>query len=557
MKKKFLKKSLVGILSGTMLFQMTAFADVDKLNISQMIQAGNDVYLYVNTLDDAGRSTGDTMSADQLSVTIDKNETLPVQDAVVSQTLNQGMCYSFCIDISKSITEAEMQEIKSSISAFADRMSANDYAKIITIGSDIQTVCDYTQDRSALKSAAEGIERTADYTYLYKGLSFALDGQRKAVDTMPDRAAVIVFTDGMDDSDGASNEDQVLIDIAETRIPVYVVGLKGQDSSANLNSAGQIARQSGGSILSYNDMSITEALQAISDMTARTYQLHVTPENDSFGKQNLNWRVTYNPGSYSVVSSPYVYSLGMDGVVMETELITEPQTELVTETETEPPTEPVTEPVTEPQTEPEPSGTEKLVLFLQENIIICVAAGLILVALIILLVTLLKKKKKEELFEEYEYEGSFSLKNDYEKTLDEKSYNDNEATIDEKSDSSGYDDNEETVYGDADTGVKLEFEITFDGHTEIEQRVMRDQLVLGRGNECDVDVVLKSNLEDRKQTSRKHAFIIERPDGLYVKDNSKNKTYLNGMEVAGEMALKDDDVLQLGRATVKIRILSY
>ena len=99
MKKKFLKKSLVGILSGTMLFQMTAFADVDKLNISQMIQAGNDVYLYVNTLDDAGRSTGDTMNADQLSVTIDKNETLPVQDAVVSQTLNQGMCYSFCIDL--------------------------------------------------------------------------------------------------------------------------------------------------------------------------------------------------------------------------------------------------------------------------------------------------------------------------------------------------------------------------------------------------------------------------------------------------------------------------
>jgi pSer/pThr/pTyr-binding forkhead associated (FHA) protein len=42
-----------------------------------------------------------------------------------------------------------------------------------------------------------------------------------------------------------------------------------------------------------------------------------------------------------------------------------------------------------------------------------------------------------------------------------------------------------------------------------------------------------------------------------VKDNSKNKTYLNGVEVAGETALRDEDVLQLGKATVKIKILSY
>ena len=47
---------------------------------------------------------------------------------------------------------------------------------------------------------------------------------------MPKRAAVILFSDGMDDSDGASSEDQVMIDIAESRIPIYVVGLKGQDS---------------------------------------------------------------------------------------------------------------------------------------------------------------------------------------------------------------------------------------------------------------------------------------------------------------------------------------
>ena len=322
------------------------------------------------------------------------------------------------------------------------------------------------------------------------------------------------------------------------------MGLKGQDSSANLNSVGQIARQSGGSILSYNDMSVAEALQSINDLVGSTYQLHVTPESDSFGKQNLNWRVTYNPGTYSVASAPYVYSLSMDGVVIETEAVTEE----VTEVQTEPETEPV--PETEAQTEPELSAVDQVIIFVQENIIICVAAGFIVIALIILLVTLLKRKKNND-FESYEYEPS-AVNDNYDKTLAETPYDD-ERTIDENS---AYD-SEETIYGETETGIKLEFEITFDGRTETQQRILKEQLILGRGPECDVDVVLNSPLEERKQTSRKHAFILEHPDGLYVKDNSRNKTYLNGMEIVGEMALKDDDVLQLGKATVKIKILSY
>ena len=107
------------------------------------------------------------------------------------------------------------------------------------------------------------------------------------------------------------NEEQVLIDIAETKIPIYMVGLKGQDSSANLNSVGQIARQSGGTIFSYNDMSIGEALQEIRSMTQNAWQIHVTPEQDDFGKKDISWTVAYTTASYTVNSSPYVYSLGI------------------------------------------------------------------------------------------------------------------------------------------------------------------------------------------------------------------------------------------------------
>ncbi|MDO4649929.1 MAG: FHA domain-containing protein, partial [Eubacteriales bacterium] len=117
-------------------------------------------------------------------------------------------------------------------------------------------------------------------------------------------------------------------------------------------------------------------------------------------------------------------------------------------------------------------------------------------------------------------------------------------------------DDEATIDGTAFAGLKLELLINFDGQSSIQQFMITNQLILGRGADCDVDVVLKSQKEERKETSRKHCYLVLRPEGLFVKDNSKNKTYLNGNEVVGEMLVRNQDMLQLGRATVKVRILT-
>lgn len=550
MKKQNFKAGLLIVFIGLLIFHMTASAEVYKLNISQIMQDGNDVYLYLSALDSAGLPSQDLLSADQFAVNIDNGQSLPVLDAADFQSLNQGISYVFCIDISRSLTETEMEQIRESIGEFIDRMSPNDYARIITIGTEIESVCDATQDHAALHSAIQSIASVADYTYLYKGLSFALDGLKKNVDIMPDRAAIILFSDGMDASDGASNEEQVLIDIAETRIPIYVVGMKGNDSSASLNSVGQIARQSGGSIFSYNDMSVQESVQAVQNIMQKTYQLHVQPDESDFGRKNLVWNVTYSSDGYSVQSSSYVYSLGMDDVVFAVE--TESET---TAPESETARQVMTELVTEAQTEPELSVTEKVTGFVQENMIIILASVLVIIALIIMLVLFLQKRKKNREFviEPSDFNGRQSdrVNGNFEKTLDDLSCGDERTIGDLNMDM--YDD-EKTVDGSMDSRLRLEFEITFDGQTEIVERVMNDELILGRGNECDVDVVLHSPLEERKQTSRKHAYILNRPDGLYVRNNSRNNTYLNGVEVVGEMALRDKDVLQMGKAVVKLRI---
>ena len=64
MRKWGLKKYLLTVLFGVFLLQIKVFADVDVLNISQIIQQGNDVYLYVNALDSEGRAMEESLSAE-------------------------------------------------------------------------------------------------------------------------------------------------------------------------------------------------------------------------------------------------------------------------------------------------------------------------------------------------------------------------------------------------------------------------------------------------------------------------------------------------------------
>lgn len=561
MKTQRIWKCLLILVMALLVFPAVASADASKLRISQIVQKGNDVDLYVSLLDGSDHPLTDSVSADQFTVTIGEGEAIPVASAVSLSSSEEGVSYVFVIDVSKSVTEDEMQQVRESLTSFVSGLSANDYMQIITAGTQVTSLCEPTQDQSVLTNAVQQIARTDNYTYLYKAISAALETQRKNIDTLPERVVLVVVTDGMDDSDGATDENQVLTDIAETRVPLYVIGVQGKDSTASLSSVGTIARQSGGLIFSYNDMTISEAMSNIKSIQNWTWKLTVQPPESTYGTQNLSWSVMYSPGSYSLSSSSYVYSLSLEGVVFETETETEEPTEAPTEEPTEEPTEapteaPTEEPTeapTEVQTEAETSLPGEILGFLQENLIICIAAALILIALIIILISILLLRKNKD-FETESYEGT-----SYEETLADISHGgfdpgvDSEETVDEID---VYDD-ERTIDEAPGGGIRLQFEITFDGHTEMVERVLDGQLVLGRGPECDVDVVLGSTAQERKTISRHHAFIVDCPDGLYVKDNEKNKTYLNGMEISGESVLRDEDVLQMGKATVRIKILNY
>ena len=346
---------LCAVLLAMLLMCTAAFAEIEKLTISQMVQNGNDVTVYVNVLQSDDMPVTDAVDPSAFSVSTNIGDPLPA--SVNEAAMGGGVAYTFCVDISGSVTGAEASAIRDSMNSFVGTMNGSDFARVIAMGEGVEHLCDFTQDPAMLSEAIAKIDNKAKKTYLYQGLHEALESTRKNVAGLPSRAAIIVFTDGVDDSDDSMSDDELLDFVKEVRIPVYVVGLKGNDPNANLSTIGRIARQSGGIAYS-NNMAVADAVTAIGNVMGAAYALNVQPAYDAFGLQDIAWKVNYKADNYDISSANYIFSLTRENVVAPN---VEPTPEPVTQAPVtaEPTPVPVTpEPVTPEPVTPEPVTPE-------------------------------------------------------------------------------------------------------------------------------------------------------------------------------------------------------
>lgn len=543
-------------LAAMLLAQAVALAEVDKLAISQIVQQGNYVMLYASVQQGDGTPIDEALDVNQFSIQTDKNYSASIYDVARADELADGVAYTFCIDISGSVTDAETEQIRTAIMSMVAGMRENDYARVITIGSSVTQLCEFTQNRDQLNSAISQIDNRDKKTYLYEGLAYALESMRKSFDAMPKRAVIVVFTDGMDDSDGSVGGDELMGNIAEVRVPLYVVGLKGNDKSANLSEVGRIARRSGGALYPYSEMSLQEAIVRIQEEISHTYVFLLEPEEAAFGQQNITWKINYSANGYTVSSANYVYSLTQEGVVFST-----PTPAATAISSPSPSPSPIADFTPSPEPTPDDlgDGTISLTEWLGQNVYFIIA-GMFVLAALVLLVVLMVRMRSHRRPERGSRDSDPSpreeeLSEDISSTVGDDSIE--EATIDSPSMYSSEMDDEGTIDEAQNNGVLVQLKISFEGHEKVIEKRVLDKLMLGRGEDA-VDVVLGSTSYERKLTSRRHAQILNRPEGLFIQDNgSNNKTYVNGMEVKGECPLKNGDIIRLGNATVQITIVDY
>ena len=199
MKNSKLMVCLALVLSLLMLFG-TAQANVtSSVVVSQILQSGDEITIYTNMLDEESVAVIDDYAPADFVVTLDGMSTVQPESVFRAKENATGTSYVLGFDISQSITIKEMKQIHTEVTTLIDNMRPQDTMSLMTFGSEIATVQNFTSDKEALKTALAGIDRTEKETFLYQGINAAMSAvvSRKINEG---RAVIILFTDGMDAS---------------------------------------------------------------------------------------------------------------------------------------------------------------------------------------------------------------------------------------------------------------------------------------------------------------------------------------------------------------------
>ena len=173
-----------------------------------------------------------------------------VKRIVPFEDSGEGIGYVLLVDVSKSLSEEQFGQMKETLAAFVDSMSAADQAALIIFGSEVKTVQDFTANRSKIKDGLAALrpmdEDTAFYSAIERGIAVARAGDKG----VPRRRVVITLTDGINDFAGGVGKDDVVKLLEHDPVTLYLIGFfQGRPTAAEEDAIGvmkQFSRSSGG-----------------------------------------------------------------------------------------------------------------------------------------------------------------------------------------------------------------------------------------------------------------------------------------------------------------------
>lgn len=480
-----------------------AFAtDIASFRTGQAVVHHPDISVYVDAVDQTGQPMTE-LQQNQLAATLGQTP-LGVKAVKPFDKSGEGVAYVFLVDVSRSLTAGQFQQIQNSISQWIDKMRDTDRAAIISFGEKVTTVQDYTADKNALKNGIKTLAATDTKTQLHRGIVTAIELGHRADAGLPGRRVIVTLTDGEDDFPGGMTRDEVLTAMKEDRIPVYAIGIphKGQKSDVDLKKLGEFARMSGGDLLDGKNGDWGKLYDAIQQKILKSFLVQLdTAKATADGKTaRLQLTLTING---KVIS---------DGLDLR-----------------------IAAKTAAPVTTPPPPWYKKIPVWGYA------VAGGVLLLIIILLVVLQKKKAARLAAEEAERKRLKTEEDAKKKKAAE------EAAARAAAEKKRLDE-QNTVKMPAPPGLKMKLAVLGSGGETREYGIsLSGRAFIGRSSDCDLAIA------DDTEISKKHCELVLEGSYVLINDlNSTNGTFVNGVPIKTGHRLKSGDLVMLGRTEMRI-----
>jgi len=252
---------------------ISSASEISSLRISQVNATLPDVTAYLDISDSLGNMVPGILP-DQLSVTIG-TQSAHVKKITPFGSSHEGIAYILLVDISKSLKKQQFVKIREALNAWIDDISPEDRVLIMTFGTNVGLLQDFTPDKDLLRSGVEGLKPTDNHTQLNLGIARAMEIARRTDDGLPARRVIVTLSDGDDDFAGGMTKQEVLDRIKEEQVPIYAIGFYNPPYSNKkeeyLKILGEFSRTSGGEYYKAGNRSFLEMYTAIRQRIKNVY----------------------------------------------------------------------------------------------------------------------------------------------------------------------------------------------------------------------------------------------------------------------------------------------
>ena len=452
---------------------------------------------YLRALDATRRMPG-ALPQNALQATLHNQPVIPASVTPFAET-GEGLAYVFLVDISRSLSDSRFAEMQGALIDWIEQMQDADRATVITFGSDVQQVIDFTADTDTLTVIVEGLAPTDLQTTLRDGLLRAIQVGQRTDPNLPRRRAIITLSDGDDDSYGTTTEAELLEAMRVNPIPIYAIGFftppRTNAKEAALEKLGTYARTSGGELFMAEQMPLPDIYQALRQSIREVFVVALEAGAFTADGTDQDLRLLYTSG-FQHLSDRMTIRLYPDLTPRD-----DPEVVL-----------------------PQPARPWGLYVLM----------GVVGLGLIIGAVVLVRRRRKQipEPAEDTEATKR-SFPEAREKAL---------VVVDEEAPAGGGQARYRTP------AVAIRLMLVRGVEQEIHAPVLQKRLVLGKGGSSEIVIA------GDPQISREHcALVLDADEEVYLEDlGSTNGTEVNGIRISGRYRIQPGDLLTLGQTELRI-----
>ena len=206
------------------------------------------------------------------NVRLTVGRTAAVVDTVAPFRAADGIAYVFLMDVSRSLRPSDFAEAQQAVAWWIDRLGANDRVAVVAFGQAVRVVQDFTADKARARAAVDNLSPNEPETRLHEALLRGADLARRADTALPDRRALVVLSDGVDDFPADAQRADVLRAFQQHPVPLYALGVRQPGSeTAGLDALGGFARASGGTFFRVHEDSITTGFRGVQAQIAEAF----------------------------------------------------------------------------------------------------------------------------------------------------------------------------------------------------------------------------------------------------------------------------------------------